>query len=224
MQLDQPYKIRSVWDTNQTLRNTFLLLTLTLIPTLLGVFGGIALNVSTFMTQNPLSTSLLFLGVMFGLIYIIHANPKTSLFFVLLFTGVTGLFLSGIVDKFIATKDGQIVLAQAIIGTIVITFSCAIYAMVTKRDFVSFGGGLFIMLIALIVVSIINMFLQLSVLSIVINIVAIVLFSIYLIYDVQRIVQGGETNYVHATLALYLDIINIFVNILSLFGMNPTSD
>lgn len=218
--LNYAYAARSVVETNQTLRNTFMLLTVTLLPTILGAWLGMFTGFNAVVGAHPIISFIGFLVVLFGLIYAIDYTSDSGLGVVLLlvFTSFMGLMMSGAIEHALSLNNGHLIVTQAIAGTAAVTFSCGIYAMLTKRDFSSWGGALFGILIALIIVSFLNLWLQLPFLSLVISIVGVLLFSAYLIYDVQRVVNGGETNYVLATLSIYLDVMNIFINLLNILS------
>lgn len=220
--LNYAYTARSVVETNQTLRNTFMLLTVTLFPTILGAWLGMATGFNALIGAYPIMSVIAFLVVMIGLIFAIQATADSGIGVVLLlvFTAFMGLMMSGAIEHTLSLKNGHLIVTQAIAGTAAVTFTCGLYAMVTKRDFSSWGGILFGLLIALIIVSLINLWLQLPMLSLIISYIGVVLFSAYLIYDVQQVVNGGETNYVRATLSIYLDIMNIFINLLNILRGN----
>lgn len=218
--LNYAYAARSVVETNQTLRNTFMLLTVTLLPTVLGAWLGMFTGFNAVVGAHPIISFFGFLAVLFALIFAINATSDSGLGVVLLlvFTGFMGLMMSGAIEHVLSLKNGHLIVTEAIAGTAAVTFSCGIYAMLTKRDFSSWGGALFGILIALVLVSFLNLWLQLPFLHLLISIVGVLLFSAYLIYDVQRVVNGGETNYIVATMGIYLDVMNIFINLLNILG------
>lgn len=209
-----------VLETNRTLRNTFMLLSITLIPTIIGVWFGMTSGLNAWMTLHPIMGVLSFIGVMMLLMFCVAMTKESffGVFFLLVFTFVMGSMLSTAIENVLKVPNGSLIVAQAAIGTIVVTFTCGLYAMVTKRDFSSIGGALFGMLIGIIVVSMLNMWLQLPFLNLVISCVALCVFSLYLIFDIQSGVNGGETNYIMLTMNIYLDIINIFINLLSILS------
>lgn len=215
------FQASNVLQTNSVLRNTFMLLTVTLFPTIFGAWFGMVSGLNAWVTLHPIMGFLGFLGLLFVLIFAVQATAESGIGVVLLlvFTGVMGMMMSGAIEASLALKNGPLIVAEAVGGTAVVTFCCGLYAMVTKRDFSSWGGALFGILIALIVVMALNMWLQLPILQLVLSCVALLLFSAYLIYDVQRVVNGGETNYVRATMSIYLDVMNIFINLLSILGV-----
>lgn len=208
-------------ETNKVLRNTFLLLALTLVPTVFGTFAAISLGLPAIMAASPWMSLFGFLGVFVGLLLGIHAfrDNVLGIGFLGALTFVAGAMLSGVVSATLNFANGTDLIALAFIGTISILAGCSTYAATTKRDFSSLGGFLFGALLAIIVLSFANiLFFQLPLLAVLISAVAIVLFSVYLVYDVQQVVNGGETNYLLATTAIYLDLINIFSSLLQLLG------
>ncbi len=204
-------------EQNKVLRNTYMMLGLTMIPTIIGAFIGTSINLAI-MAEHPIMSSLLMFGVMMGMLFAVTAlrNSVWGIVALLGFTFVAGVFLGPILQVALHLKNGAQLIGMAAGGTGVIFFSLATIATVTKKDFSFMGKFLFIGLILLVIASLANMFFQIPVLSLTISAIAILIFSAYILFDISQIVHGGETNYVMATLALYLDIYNIFVNLLSL--------
>ena len=202
---------------NKVLRNTYMMLSLTMIPTVIGAWMGLSLNFS-FMAQHPVIAMVGMLAVMFGMFYGIQKNRNNSLG-VFLLLGVTflfGLMLGPILQAALHFRNGAQLIGMAAGGTGVIFFTLAGIATVTKKDFSFMGKFLFVGLVMLVIASLANAFFHVPAASLAISAIAIMIFSGYILYDVSRIVNGGETNYVMASLALYLDIYNIFVNLLNL--------
>ena len=202
---------------NQVLRNTYLMLSLTMIPTIIGAFIGTSINFS-FMALHPIMGALLMFGAMMGLMFAVTAlrDSVWGIVALLGFTLVAGVFLGPILQMALHFKNGAQLIGMAAGGTGIIFGSLATLATVTKRDFSFMGKFLFIGLILLIVASLANIFFQIPALSLTISAIAVMIFSAYILFDVSRIVNGGETNYVMATLGLYLDIYNLFINLLQL--------
>ncbi|HUX64881.1 Bax inhibitor-1/YccA family protein [Sulfuricella sp.] len=202
---------------NKVLRNTYMLLGLSMIPTVIGAVIGINLNFS-FMAQSPILGFIIMLAVMFGLFWGISKNRDNGLGVVLMLglTFFMGLMLGPILQVALHLRNGAQLVGIAAGGTGVIFFSLATIATVTKKDFSFMGKFLFIGLILLIVASLANMFFQIPVMQLTISAIAVLIFSGFILFDVSRVVTGGETNYVMATLAIYLDIYNLFVNLLQL--------
>jgi modulator of FtsH protease len=207
----------SALQTNRVLRNTYALLALSMIPTILGALIGVQLNFA-FLAGSPFISLLLFLGVAWGFMWGIQRNKDSGLGVVLLlgFTFFMGLILGPILQVALGFRNGGALIAMAAGGTGAIFLTLAGIASTTKRDFSGIGKFLFAGLILLIVASLANMFFQIPAMALAISAIAVVIFSAYILFDINRIVQGGETNYVVATLAVYLDIYNIFVNLLNL--------
>lgn len=204
-------------DQNRVLRNTYGLLGLTMIPTVIGAIVGVGTNFS-FLAHSPLVGSLMMLAVMFGLMFAVSATRNSSLgiLFLLIFTGVAGWFLGPILQVALHLRNGPELIGVAAGGTGAIFLTLAGFATITKRDFGFMGNFLFVGLILLIVASLANIFFHVPAASLAISAIAVLIFSGYILFDVSQIVHGGETNYIMATLTLYLDIYNIFVNLLSL--------
>lgn len=202
---------------NRVLRNTYMMLALTMIPTVIGAFFGMSTNFS-FMAQHPVVFSLMIFGAMIGLMFGVTAtrNSGWGVALLLAFTFVAGFFLGPILQVALHLKNGAQLVGMAAGGTGIIFFSLATLATVTKRDFSFMGKFLFIGLILLVVASLANMFFQIPAMSLTISAIAVMIFSAYILFDVSRIVHGGETNYVMATLGLFLNIYNLFINLLSL--------
>ncbi|HEU4853511.1 MAG TPA: Bax inhibitor-1/YccA family protein [Telluria sp.] len=204
---------------NRVLRNTYAMLALSMIPTVLGAYLGVALNFGGL-------GMILFLLVAFGFIWAIEKNKNSGVGVALLFafTFIMGLMLAPLLTRTLGYANGGQLIMTAFGGTAAVFAVMASYATVTKRDFSMMGKWLFAGVIVLILASIANIFLGMAMLQIVISMVAIGIFSAYILYDVQRIVNGGETNYISATLALYLDVYNIFANLLALLGLGGDRD
>ncbi|HEU0220392.1 MAG TPA: Bax inhibitor-1/YccA family protein [Gallionella sp.] len=204
-------------EQNKVLRNTYMMLALTMIPTVIGAFIGVSMNFS-FMAEHPIMSSLLMFGAMMGMLFAVTAlrNSVWGIAALLGFTLLAGVFLGPILQVALHLKNGAQLVGMAAGGTGIIFFSLATVATVTKKDFSFMGKFLFIGLILLIVASLANIFLAIPALALTISAIAVLIFSAYILFDVSRIVHGGETNYVMATLALYMDIYNLFINLLSL--------
>jgi modulator of FtsH protease len=202
---------------NKVLRNTYTMLALTMIPTIFGAFMGLSVNFSL-MAQYPIMAPLLMFGVMMGMLFAVSAlrNSVWGIAMLLGFTFVAGFFLGPILQHALHLRNGAELVGMAAGGTGLIFFSLATVATVTKKDFSFMGKFLFIGVILLIVASLANIFFAIPALSLTISAIAVLIFSAYILYDISQIIHGGETNYVMATMGLYLNIYNIFVNLLSL--------
>jgi len=202
---------------HKVLRNTYMLLGITMIPTVIGALIGMTMNFS-WAQQHPFMFAIGSLAVVFGLFFGINANRNSSLGVVLLLllTGIMGVLLGPILQVAMQLRNGGQLVMLAAGGTGIIFMTLAGIATTTKKDFSFLGNFLLVGIILLIVASLANIFFQIPALSLALSGVAVLLFSGFILYDVSRIVNGGETNYVMATLAIYLDIYNLFVNLLHL--------
>jgi len=202
---------------NKVLRNTFWMLGLTMIPTVVGAMIGMSTNF-TFLAQSPIMGPLVMLAVMLGLLFAVSATRNSIWGIVLLFgfTFVAGWWLGPMLQYALHFKNGAQLVGIAAGGTGVIFFSLAGIATVTRKDFGFLGNFLFVGLVLLILASIANLFFAMPAASLAISAVAVLLFSGFILYDVSRIVNGGETNYVMATLGIYLSIYNLFISLLHL--------
>jgi modulator of FtsH protease len=208
---------------NRVLRNTYMLLGLTLIPTVLGAVIGMSMNFS-FFAGSPAIGFIAMLAIAFGFFYAIERtkNSAWGVAILLGFTFFMGLMLSRIIGRVLGLSNGGQLIALAAGGTAVIFFGMSTLAATIKRDLTNMGKFLFIGMIVLLVAAFANIFMQIPALSIVIMVVAIGIFSGFLLYDINRIITGGETNYISATLSIYLSIYNIFANLLALLGITSS--
>lgn len=205
---------------NRVLRNTYMLLALSLVPTVFGAWLGVQMKFSLF-SSSPLLGFVLFLGIAIGFFYAIEKtkNSAWGVAFMLGFTFFMGLMLSSLLGRVLGLNNGGTLIATAFGGTSLIFVAMATLAGTIKRDLSNMGKFLMIGVLLLIVASLANIFLQMPALMLTIMVLAIGIFSALLLYDVNRIITGGETNYISATLAIYLDIYNIFSNLLALLGI-----
>ncbi len=190
---------------NRVLRNTYLLLAASLVPTILGAWIGVQTHFTLF-GGHPAIGFALFLVIAIGFMF-------------LGFTFFMGLMLSGLLAGVLQFANGFSLIALAFGGTAAIFAAMATIASTTKRDLSGLSKFLFVGVIMLLIAGFANIFLQLPALTIAFSLVAIGIFSAFMLVDVNRIVTGGETNYITATLALYLDIYNVFANLLALLGI-----
>jgi modulator of FtsH protease len=203
---------------HRVLRNTYWLLALSMIPTVFGAYVGLT-------TRMPIMGgglgALLFLAVAFGFIFAIEKtkNSAAGVPVLLGFTFFMGLMLTPLLRYTLGFANGGALIMGAVGGTAVIFAAMATIATVSKRDFSGMGSWLFAGTIVLILASVANIFLQLSALQLVTLVMAMGIFSAWMIYDVQRVINGGETNYISATLSIYLDLYNVFTALLRLLGI-----
>jgi len=202
---------------NRVLRNTYFLLALSMVPTVLGALIGVQTHFSIF-AFGPMVGMLLFFGIAGGLMYGVKKTQESGMGVALLlgFTFFMGLMLSDILRAALGFSNGGTLIALAAGGTGAIFLTLAGVASTTKRDFSGIGKFLFAGMALVFVAMLANMFFQIPALALALSALAVVIFSGYILYDINRIVHGGETNYISATLSVYLDIYNVFVNLLSL--------
>jgi len=205
-------------DSSRVLRNTYWLLALSMLPTVAGAFAGMQLNFIALFKAAPIMTPLLMFGAMLGSLFVVTRLRNSAWGVVALFgfTFISGLMLTPILTVAAGFRNGGQLVALSGGLTAAVFFALAGYATVTKRDFAFLGKFLFVGLVLLIVASLANLFLQVPALALTISAVAVMIFSLYLLHDLSNIVRGGETNYVMATLNLFLDLFNIFVSLLNL--------
>ena len=203
----------------KVLRNTYMLLAATMIPTVIGAVVG--MEFAGVMTASPIITFFVMLGAVIGLQFAIAANRNSGLgvALLLLMTGLLGAFLGPLLNYTLSMRNGVQLVGYAAVGTGVIFFAMGAVAATIKRDLGGLGKFLFVGMIALLVAMIANMFLQIPALALVISTLVIVVFSLFLLYDLQRIIRGGETNYIMATTGVYMSLFNIFANLLQLLGI-----
>jgi modulator of FtsH protease len=210
---------------NRVLRNTYWMLAATMVPTVLGAWVGMSVGFSLF-SGSPLISFLLFMAIAFGFFWGIERTKHSvvGVYLLLGFTFFMGLMLSRLLSVALGLGNGGQLVAVAAGGTGAIFFGMASLSTIIKRDLTGLSKFLFIGVLLLIVASVANIWLQMPALMLTVSMLAVAIFSIFLLVDLQRIVNGGETNYISATLAVYLSIYNIFSNLLailmSLFGGN----
>jgi len=206
-------------ERNKVLRNTYWLLALSLLPTVLGAWVGVATGITASLTGFV--GLVVFLGGAFGFIYAIEKtkNSAAGVPVLLGFTFFMGLMLSRLIAMVLGFQNGADLVMTAFAGTAGVFFVMASLATVIKRDLSGMGKWLMVGAIVLLVGSVINVFVGSSTGMIVISMLAIGIFSAFMLYDIKRIIDGGETNYISATLALYLSVINVFQSLLALLGI-----
>jgi len=206
-------------DRNKVLRNTYWLLALTLIPTVLGAWVGISTGIGMFLSGGL--GMIVFLAGAFGFIYAIEKTKDSGKGVAVLlgFTFFMGLMISRLVGMVLGFSNGASLVMTAFGGTAGVFFLMASLATVIKRDLSGMAKWLFVGAIVLMVGSLINVFVGSTAGMLVISMLAIGIFSAYMLYDIKQIIDGGETNYISATLALYLDLINVFQSLLALLGI-----
>jgi modulator of FtsH protease len=204
---------------NKVLRNTYWLLAISLVPTVLGAWIGVATGITQ--SLSGIMGMVVFLAGAFGFIYAIEKtkNSAAGVPVLLGFTFFMGLMLSRLIGHVLGFKNGADLVFTAFGGTAGVFLVMASLATVIKRDLSGMGKWLFVGMMVLLVGSVINVFVGSSVGMMAMSMAAIGIFSAYMLYDIKQIIDGGETNYISATLALYLDIVNVFQSLLALLGI-----
>jgi modulator of FtsH protease len=209
----------SATERNRVLRNTYWLLAVSMLPTVLGAWLGVATGITA-----PLSGFvglIVFMAGAFGFMYAIEKtkNSSTGVFVLLGFTFFMGLMLSRMIAMVLGFKNGSSLIMTAFGGTAGVFFVMATLASVIKRDLSGMSKWLMVGALVLMVGSVINVFVGSSAGMLAISVLAIGIFSAYMLYDLKQIMDGGETNYISATLALYMDVFNVFQSLLALLGI-----
>lgn len=204
---------------NKVLRNTYWLLALSLVPTILGAWLGVATGITQ--SLKGIVGFAVMLGGLIGFIYAIEKtkNSAAGVPVLLGFTFFMGLMLSRLIAMTLGYKNGADLVMTAFAGTAGVFVLMASLASVIKRDLSGMGKWLFVGVIVLLVGSVINIFVGSTAGMMALSMAAIGIFSAYMLYDIKQIIDGGETNYISATLALYLDIVNVFQSLLALLGI-----
>ena len=213
------YDVLSSEDRNRVLRNTSWLLAVSMLPTVVGAWVGVASGIS-YALSGGLCIILMLAGA-FGFIYAIEKtkHSSTGVYVLLGFTFFMGLMLSRMIAMVLGFKNGAELVMTAFGGTAGVFFAMASLSSVIKRDISGLGKWLMVGVIVLMVGSIINIFVGSSAGMVVISILSMAIFSAFMLYDLKQIMDGGETNYISATLTLYLDVLNVFQSLLALLGI-----
>ena len=205
---------------NRVLRNTYALLALSMVPTVFGAWIGVSTGFS-FFSGSPFIGLMVFMAVAFGFFFAIEKFKNSAIGVALLlgFTFFMGLMLSRLVGHVLGFSNGASLVMTAFGGTAGIFAVMATVATVSKRDFTGMGKWLFVGFLVIFVAAIANIWLQMPALTLTVSALAVLIFSAFILVDLQRVVNGGETNYVTATLAVYLSVYNVFSNLLALLGI-----
>ena len=207
-------------ERNRVLRNTYWLLALSLIPTVLGAWIGVSTGITRAVMGGWMGM-IVFFGGAFAFMYAIQKTKHSAAGVPVLlgFTFFMGLMLAGLIERTLGFKNGPALIMTAFGGTAGVFFVMASLASVIKRDLSGMGKWLFVGAIVLMIGSVIGYAVGSSAAMIAVSVAAIGIFSAYMLYDLKQIIDGGETNYISATLSLYLDIFNVFQSLLSLLGI-----
>jgi modulator of FtsH protease len=211
---------------NKVLRNTYALLAVSLVPTIAGAWLAMAMGLDKTMLKSPILSMIVFLAGAFGFMFLIEKNKNSSagVAFLLAFTFFMGVMLSRLVGIVLGMQNGASLVMTALGGTAAIFAVMATIGTMIKRDLS--GMGKFLMVGALVVFfgAIIGVIFQLPALMLALTVMCLGIFSLFMMYDVNRIVQGGETNYISATLALYMNVYNVFSSLLALLGIGNSDE
>ncbi len=199
---------------NKVLKNTYMLLGMTL------AFSALTATLATMM-QIGATASLVLMLVGFGLLFVVskNANSSKGLFWVFMFTGVMGASLGNMLNHYLAMENGTALIMQALGSTALIFFALSAYVLTSRKDFSFMGGFLMAGMIAVVIAMIANIFLQIPIMQVVISSVVVLIMSGMILFDTSRIINGGETNYINATVSLYLNLFNLFIHLLTLLNI-----
>jgi len=209
----------SAIEINKVLKNTYMLLSMTL------AFSAVTAGISMAMNL-PHMAALVMMLVAFGLMFVVNkkADSASGIFWIFGFTGLMGASLGPMLNAYAAMPGGPAMIMQALGGTALIFFALSGYALTSKKDFSFMGGFLMTGLIVVLVASLANIFFQIPALQLAISAAVIMVMSGLILFDTSRIINGGERNYIRATVSLYLNVYNIFVHLLSLLGVLGNDD
>ena len=211
--------VQGVLSTNKVLRNTYALLSMTLL------FSALTAGVAVVSNALPLPWFIVLAGY-FGLFFLTArlSNSAWGLAAVFALTGFMGYTLGPILNLYLALPNGPQVVMTALGGTGAIFLGLSAYALVTRKDFSFMGGFLMVGMLVVVLAMLANLFLAIPALTMTLSAVVILLMAGFILYDTSRIINGGETNYIMATVALYVDIYNLFINLLQLLGIFSGDD
>lgn len=199
---------------NKVLKNTYILLGMTL------AFSGLTATVATMMNIGPVFSLVLMLAG-FGLLFVVSktANTSKGIFWVFMFTGVMGASLGNMLNHYLAMQNGPALIMQALGSTALIFFALSAYVLTSRKDFSFMGGFLMAGMIAVVIAMVANFFLQIPLMQVVISSVVVLIMSGFILFDTSRIINGGETNYIRATVSLYMNLFNLFIHLLNLLNI-----
>ena len=203
--------MESVVSTNKVLKNTYMLLGMTLL------FSAVTAGVSMAAGLSH-GAGLILSLVGFGLLFVVNRTADTSkgLLAIFGFTGVMGAALGPMIGYYLSMPGGPALVMQALGGTALVFFGLSAYALTTRKDFSYMGGFLMVGLLVAVVAMVANIFLAIPALSLTISAAVVMIMSGLILFDTSRIINGGETNYIRATMSLYLNIYNLFIHLLHL--------
>ena len=204
---------QSVLATNKVLRNTYTLLSMTLL------FSALCAGIAVMTKMPPMGMIVTLVGY-FGLLFLTtrFRNSGLGLLFVFALTGFMGLTLGPIVGMYLSLPNGDQIIMTAMGGTGVIFLGLSGYALTTRKDFSFIGGFLMVGILVAFLAGIASLFLSMPGLSLAVSAMFVLLMSGLILYQTSQIIHGGETNYIMATVTLYVSIYNLFVSLLQLLG------
>jgi len=202
---------------NRVLRNTYALLGVSMIPTVIGAIIGTNLSFA-FMRASPIVSVLVLLAIVYGLMFAIEKNKDSSLgvYLLLTFTFFMGIILGPLLQVALAFSNGAQLITVAAGGTGVTFIAMAAFSATTKRDLSGMGRFLFVGAIVLMIGVVANIFFQMPAMQLALSAAFILFSSLVIAYTINSVVHGGETNYISATLSIYVSIYNIFTSLLRL--------
>jgi len=205
----------SALATNKVLRNTYALLSMTML------FSAVMAAVSMMTQMGPGAYMLSFIGSIVLIWFVLPrtANSAAGIGVVFAITGLMGFGLGPILNTYLSMANGGQVVMTALGGTGIIFLSLSAYALTTKRDFSFLGGMLFAGFMVILIAALVNIFLAIPAVTLAISAAVIMIMSGFILFDTSRIIHGGETNYVLATVSMYLSIYNIFISLLQILGV-----
>ena len=209
---------------NRVLRNTYWLLSLSMLPTVLGAWLGVSTGVASLM--SPVVSVVVFLAGAFGFMFAIEKTKDSSagVFVLLAFTFFMGLMLSRMIGAVLGLNNGASLIMMAFAGTGTIFLGMATLSSIIKRDLTSLGKWLFVGAIMLMVAGIANIFFQSTPFMMALSVLSVGIFSAFILYDLKRVQDGLETNYITATLGVYLSLYNVFQSLLAILGLSSNND
>lgn len=203
--------LESAVSSNKVLKNTYMLLGITLL------FSALTAGISMAVGLGQ-GAALVLMLVGFGLLFVVNrtADSSKGLIAIFAFTGVMGASIGPMLNYYLAMPSGPSLVMQALGGTALVFFGLSAYALTTRKDFSYMGGFLMVGLLVAVVAMVANIFLAIPALSLTISAAVVMIMSGLILFDTSRIINGGETNYIRATVSLYLNIYNLFIHLLSL--------
>ncbi len=216
--------VASAEQRNRVLRNTYWLLTLTLLPTVAGAWLGMATGITR--NLGGFTGLIVFLGGMMAFQFAIYRlrNSAAGVAVLMAFTFFMGVMLSRLLGVVLGMSNGTTIVMSAFVSTAGVFAVMATLASVIKRDLSGMGRWLFAGMIAVLLAGVVGMFMGSSALMLAVTVLSTVIFSLYMLYDLKNIIDGGETNYIMATTSLYVSIFAVFQNLLALFGIAGSND